>query len=62
MDNYGQNGANKTGIIFKLQKVLIATLQLVLVEYYLGLDSSVAGLIHSTEKLIPVLFSPYSNS
>ena len=32
MDNYGQNGANKTGIIFKLQKVLITTLQLVLVE------------------------------
>ena len=32
MDNYGQNGANKTAIIFKLQKLVITTLELVLVE------------------------------
>ena len=32
MEEYGEIGANKTAIIFKLQKVLITTLQLVLVE------------------------------
>ena len=32
MDNYGQNGANETAFTFKLQKVLITTLQLGLVE------------------------------
>ena len=62
MENYGHIGANKTGSIFKLQEVLITTLQLVVVEEYLRLDSSVAGLIYSMEKLIPVLFPPYSNS
>ena len=32
MDNYGQIGANKTGIIFKLKKVLITILELEWVE------------------------------
>ena len=62
MDNYGHIGTNKTGSIFKLEKVLITTVQILLVEEYLRLDSSVAGLIYSMEKLIPVLFSPHSNS
>ena len=55
MDKYGEIGASKTAILFKLQKILITTFQLVFVE--LGLDSSVAGLISSVQKLIPVLFS-----
>ena len=32
MDQYSQIGANETAILFKLQKGLITTLQLVLVE------------------------------
>ena len=55
MEKYGEIGASKTAILFKLQKILITTFQLVFVE--LGLDSSVAGLISSVQKLIPVLFS-----
>ena len=32
MDQYGETGANKTAILFKLQKILFTTIQLVLVE------------------------------
>ena len=56
MDQYGEISENKTVMLFKLQKILITTFELVLVEQYLGLDTFVAGLISSVQKLIPVIF------